>query len=194
MVADQPVPPSLLGELLERSGEQVEDLCTELATEYDVTGRGFVLVRVAGGYRFQSSPDLAAHVERFVLEGQTARLSAAALETLAIVAYKQPLSRGQIAAIRGVNVDGVMRTLVTRGLVEEAGTDAETGAVLYATSGYFLERMGLRDLDELPELAPFLPEMSDVDDVQEQEGPAFAETADAGVVDDGTADQLDAQR
>ncbi len=158
MVADQPVPPQLLGELLERSPEQVEDLCTELATEYDVTGRGFVLVRVAGGYRFQSSPDLAAHVERFVLEGQTARLSAAALETLAIVAYKQPLSRGQIAAIRGVNVDGVLRTLQQRGFVAEVGRDPGPGqATMFGTTPLFLERLGLDRLADLPPLGDFVP-------------------------------------
>jgi segregation and condensation protein B len=98
-------------------------------------------------------------VERFVLDGQQARLTQAALETLAVVAYRQPVSRARVSAVRGVNVDGVMRTLVTRGLVEEAGTDGETGATLYRTTAHFLERIGLRGLDELPELAPFLPEI-----------------------------------
>jgi segregation and condensation protein B len=117
-----------------------------------------MLVRVAGGYRFQSHPDLAPYVERFALEGQSARLSAAALETLAIVAYKQPVSRAQVAAIRGVNVDGVMRTLQVRGYVEEVGRDPGPGlAVLYGTSRMFLERLGLDTVDDLPPLGAFVP-------------------------------------
>ena len=168
MVADQPVEPQLLAEVLELPRERVEDLCTELAAEYDVTGRGFVLARIAGGYRFQSSPDLAGYVERFVLEGQSARLSAAALETLAIVAYKQPLSRGQIAAIRGVNVDGVLRTLQQRGLVAEVGRDPGPGqAALFGTTGLFLERLGLDTVADLPPLADFVPG-ADVVEVLEQ--------------------------
>ena len=131
---------------------------------YTEQDRGFVLVKVAGGYRFQSHGDLAAYVERFVLEGQSARLSSAALETLAIVAYKQPLSRAQVAAIRGVNVDGVMRTLLSRGLVQEAGQDDQSGANLYRTTSYFLERIGITSIDELPELAPYLPDMDDLED------------------------------
>jgi len=158
MVADQPVGAQLLGELLELAPQRIEDLCTELASEYDVTGRGFVLAKVAGGYRYQSAPDLAGHVERFVLEGQSARLSAAALETLAIVAYKQPLSRGQIAAIRGVNVDGVLRTLQQRGFVAEVGRDTGPGqAAMFGTTGLFLERLGLDGLGDLPPLGDFVP-------------------------------------
>jgi hypothetical protein len=111
-----------------------------------------------GGWRFYSRPEYAPAVEGFVLDGQQARLTQAALETLAVVAYRQPVSRSRVSAVRGVNCDGVMRTLLQRGLVEEAGTEPETGAILYRTTNYFLERMGLRGLDELPELAPFLPE------------------------------------
>src|SRR5579875_4075083 len=123
MVAESPVEPAVLAQLLEVSPARVAELCEELAESYRKQRRGFVLAKVAGGYRFQSHPDLAPYVERFVLEGQSARLSAAALETLAIVAYKQPVSRGQIAAIRGVNPDGVLRTLLQRGFVEETGRD-----------------------------------------------------------------------
>ncbi len=122
---------------------------------------------MAGGWRYYTREDFAPVVERFVLEGQQARLTQAALETLAVVAYKQPVSRSRVSAIRGVNVDGVMRTLLTRGLVEEAGTDHETGAHLYRTSSYFLERIGVTSLDELPELAPFLPSVDDFEDEQE---------------------------
>jgi len=158
MVAEEPVEPQLLGQLLEMSPKKVEALCTELADAYEAEDRGFLLVRVAGGYRFQSHPDLAPYVERFVLEGQSARLSAAALETLAIVAYKQPVSRAQVSAIRGVNADAVMRTLQVRGYVEEVARDPGPGqAVLYGTSRMFLERLGLDSLEDLPPLAEFVP-------------------------------------
>lgn len=158
MVAEEPVEPHLLAQLLEVPPAQVDALCAELAAAYEAEERGFVLVRVAGGYRFQSHPDLAAYVERFVLEGQSARMSAAALETLAIVAYKQPVSRAQVAAIRGVNVDGVVRTLQQRGFIEEVARDPGPGqAVLYGTTRLFLERLGLDSVDELPPLAQFVP-------------------------------------
>jgi len=158
MVADEPIEPQLLAQLLEVSPARVDELCAELGAAYEADDRGFVLVRVAGGYRFQSHPDLAPYVERFVLEGQSARLSAAALETLAIVAYKQPVSRAQVSAIRGVNADAVMRTLQVRGYVEEVGRDPGPGqAVLYGTSRLFLERLGLDSLDDLPPLGDFVP-------------------------------------
>jgi segregation and condensation protein B len=158
MVAEEPVEPHLLAQLLEVSQERVEELCAELAAAYEADERGFVLQRVGGGYRFQSHPDLAAYVERFVLEGQHARLSAAALETLAIVAYKQPVSRGQVSAIRGVNVDGVMRTLQQRGYIAEVARDPGPGqAVLYGTTRLFLEKLGLDTLDQLPPLGDFIP-------------------------------------
>jgi len=158
MVTDAPVPPDLLAQVLEVSTARVEQICQELATRYQVDDRGFVLVRVAGGYRYQSSPDLAAYVERFVLEGQSARMSAAALETLSIVAYKQPVSRAQASAIRGVNVDAVMRTLQQRGYIEEVGRDPGPGqAVLYGTTTSFLEKLGLDSLAQLPPLGEFVP-------------------------------------
>ncbi len=158
MVADEPIPPDLLAQVLEIPTARVEEVCRELAARYAVDDRGFQLVRVAGGYRYQSHPDLVPYVERFVLEGQSARLSAAALETLAIVAYKQPVSRAQVAAIRGVNVDGVMRTLAQRGFVAEVGRDPGPGqAVLYGTTPLFLERLGLDSTDQLPPLGEFVP-------------------------------------
>jgi len=158
MVAEAPVPPDLLAQLLEIPRAEVESRCAELAAIYDAEDRGFVLIRVAGGYRYQSHPDLAPYVERFVLEGQSARLSAAALETLAIVAYKQPVSRAQVSAIRGVNVDAVMRTLQQRGYITEVGRDPGPGlATLYGTTGLFLERLGLDSLDDLPSLGEFVP-------------------------------------
>jgi segregation and condensation protein B len=158
MVADEPVEPQLLAQLLEVSPARVDELCQELAGSYEAEDRGFVLARVAGGWRFQSHPDLAAYVERFVLDGQPSRLSPAALETLAIVAYKQPVSRAQVAVIRGVNADAVMRTLSQRGYVEEVGRDPGPGqAILYGTSRLFLERLGVDSLADLPPLGDFVP-------------------------------------
>ncbi len=158
MVAEMPVEAQLLAQLLEVPVAQVAAICEGLAAEYEAADRGFTLVQVAGGWRFQSAADLAPYVERFVLEGQSARLSGAALETLAIVAYKQPVSRAQVAAIRGVNVDGVMRTLQQRGFIDEVGKDPGPGqAVLFGTTGLFLERIGVNSLDDLPPLADFVP-------------------------------------
>ncbi|MEI2809946.1 MAG: SMC-Scp complex subunit ScpB [Nocardioides sp.] len=164
MVADQPLDELILAAAVGYSGGEVLAGLAELAAEYDEAGRGFELRNVAGGWRFYTREDYASVVEAFVLEGQQARLTQAALETLAVVAYKQPVSRARVSAIRGVNVDGVMRTLVTRGLIEEAGADGEHGAMLYRTTGYFCERMGIVSLDDLPELAPYLPEMDDLPD------------------------------
>ena len=158
MVADRPIEPGLLAQVLEVAPARVEECCTELQASYEAEDRGFGLVRVAGGYRFQSHPDLAPYVERFVLEGQHARLSAAALETLAIVAYKQPISRAQLASIRGVSADGVLRTLEQRGYVAEVGRDPGPGqAVLYGTTPTLLERLGLDSLAGLPPLEDFVP-------------------------------------
>jgi segregation and condensation protein B len=158
MVAELPVEPQLLAQLLELPVARVSELCEALAAEYEAADRGFTLVQVAGGWRFQSHADLAPYVERFVLEGQSARLSGAALETLAIVAYKQPVSRAQVAAIRGVNVDGVMRTLQLRGFIVEVGRDPGPGqAVLFGTTPLFLERLGLNSLEQLPPLSDYVP-------------------------------------
>jgi len=158
MVADEPVPPSLIAQLLEVTPADVEALCAQMAAIYEAEDRGFVLARVAGGYRFQSHPEMAPYVERYVLDGQSARLSAAALETLAIVAYKQPVSRAQVGAIRGVNVDAVMRTLQQRGYVAEVGKDPGPGqAVLYGTTPLFLEKLGLDSVADLPSLGAFVP-------------------------------------
>ena len=158
MVAEEPVPPGLMAQLIEIPTGQVEAICDQLAEEYRAEGRGFELVRVAGGYRFRSHPDAEPYVKRFVVSGQSSRLSSAALETLAIVAYKQPLSRAQVSAIRGVNAEGAMRTLQQRGLVQEVGRDPGPGnARLFATTPAFLERLGLDSIDELPPLVDFVP-------------------------------------
>ena len=164
MVADQPLDSMALATAVGYPVVEVEDALGALAQEYTEQGRGFELRNVGGGWRYYTRDEYAAVVEGFVLDGQQARLTQAALETLAVVAYKQPVSRARVSAIRGVNVDGVMRTLLTRGLVEEAGSDHETGANLYRTTGYFLERIGVTSIDELPELAPYLPDMDDLED------------------------------
>lgn len=158
LVAHDPVPPELMAQLLEQPVVAVERWCDELAATYAERGHGFELARVAGGYRFQTCGDLAPYVERFVLSEQHARLSGAALETLAIVAYKQPISRAQIASIRGVDPDGVLRTLAARGYVAEVGRDPGPGqAVLFGTTDVFLEKLGLDSLDDLPPIAEFIP-------------------------------------
>ncbi len=162
--ATEPVHPTVLAQLLELPVETIDERCAELAAEYEAEGRGFQLARIAGGYRFQTHPDAYAYVERFVLDGQTARLSGPALETLAIIAYKQPVSRVQLSAIRGVNVDATLKTLVARGYVEELGVDHTPGnPMLFGTTRVFLERLGLDSLDELPSLADFVPDASIVE-------------------------------
>jgi segregation and condensation protein B len=161
LVVDEPVPEIVIAQVLERPREEIAEACRELAAAYTAEERGFDLREVAGGWRFYTREECAPVVERFVRDGQEVRLTQAALETLAVVAYRQPVSRARVSAVRGVNCDGVMRTLGLRGLVEETGTDPETGAILYRTTGYFLERLGLASLAELPELAPFLPDQVD---------------------------------
>ena len=158
MVAVEPVAPDLLAQLLEQPTAVIERLCAELSAAYDEAGHGFQMVKVAGGYRYQSHADLAPYVERFLLDGQRARMSGAALETLAIVAYKQPLSRAQIASIRGVDPDGVLRTLQARGYITEVARDSGAGqAILYGTTQVFLEKLGLNSLADLPPIAEFVP-------------------------------------
>ena len=159
MVAEEPLPLALLAKLVGAPINEVEEICENLAAEYVADGRGFILARIAGGYRFQTATEQAPYVERFVLDGQSARLSAAALETLAVIAYKQPVSRNQIASIRGVNVDAVMRTLQQRGYVDEVARDPGPGqAVLYGTTPTFLERLGIDSVEDLPPLGEFFPE------------------------------------
>jgi segregation and condensation protein B len=166
LVADEPVPTVVLAQVLEHPRNEVTAALAELAEEYTAAGRGFDLREIAGGWRFYTREDCAALVERFVTDGQEVRLTQAALETLAVVAYRQPVSRARVSAVRGVNCDGVMRTLTLRGLVEEAGTDPETTAILYRTTSYFLERLGLASLEDLPDLAPFLPE--NIEDIEDE--------------------------
>ncbi len=158
LVASEPLPEAVLAQVVELPVDEVAALCQALAAEYEEQQRGFQLVYVAGGWRYQTHPELYAYVERYALEGMPNRISSAALETLAIVAYKQPISRSQIAAIRGVNVDGVLRTLEQRGYVIEVDRDSGPGqAVLFGTTPFFLERLGLASIDQLPALGEFVP-------------------------------------
>jgi segregation and condensation protein B len=162
LVTDEPVPAMTLAQVVERPTDEVSAVLEDLARDYTAAGRGFELRQVAGGWRLYTRADCAPWVERFVLDGQQARLTQAALETLAVIAYRQPVTRQRVSAVRGVNVDGVVRTLLARGLITEAGSDEDTGATRYRTTPYFLERIGLQSLEELPSLAPLLPDLDDV--------------------------------
>ena len=165
MVVDEPVTEIVLAQITEVPTEEVVAELNEMAASYEEEGRGFQLRAIAGGWRFYSHPDQSPVVEKFVLDGQQSRLTQAALETLAVIAYRQPVSRARVSAIRGVNVEAVMKTLITRGLVEESGIEHETGAILYKTTSYFLEKVGVNSIDDLPALAPFLPDADGLDEV-----------------------------
>jgi segregation and condensation protein B len=182
LVAHDPVAPELLAQLLEQPVALIERWCQELGADYIEQGRGFELMRVAGGFRYQTHPDQTPYVERFVLHDQKARLSGAALETLAIVAYKQPISRAQVASIRGVDPDGVIRTLQARGYIDEVARDDGPGqAVLFGTTPQFLEKLGIDSLDDLPPIAEFIPDA----DVVEALEHGLRARSDAGPSDDG---------
>jgi len=168
LVIDEPVTATMLAQVIATPEDAVVAVLESLRHDYDQAERGFELRQIGSGWRLYTRPAYAAYVERFVLDGQQARLTQAALETLSVVAYRQPVSRSRVSAVRGVNVDGVMRTLVSRGLVEEAGAEHESGAVLYRTTSYFLERLGLHDLTELPNLANFLPESTTIDQLEDE--------------------------
>jgi segregation and condensation protein B len=163
MVVDEPVSELTLATVLEVTVNQISAALERLTGTYD--DRGFTLKAINGGWRFYSNPEFGSAVEKFVLDGQQNRLTQAALETLAVIAYRQPVSRARVSAIRGVNVEAVMKTLITRGLVEEYGVENETGAILYKTTSYFLERLALNKLEDLPPLAPHLPDIDSLDEI-----------------------------
>ena len=167
MVVDEPVTEMALASALGLPVEDVLEHLHGLATEYDQSNRGFAIKGIAGGWRVYSRSEYAPVVEKFLLDGARAKLSQAALETLAVIAYRQPVSRSRVSSVRGVNVDGVVRTLLTRGLIEEMREEGESGATLYGTTSYFLQRLGLGSLDELPALAPYLPEVDVLDELAE---------------------------
>ena len=168
MVIDEPVSEMSLASALELPVGDVVEHLHALAADYDEGDRGFTIRAIAGGWRVYSRPEYAPVVEKFLIDGQRSKLTQASLETLAVIAYRQPISRARIGAVRGVNVDGVVRTLHSRGLIEEMGTEADTGATLYRTTSFFLQRLGLGSLDELPALAPYLPEVDVLDELAEQ--------------------------
>jgi segregation and condensation protein B len=165
MVVDEPVSELVLAQIIEVPTEEIVSGLAALAAKYEVEQRGFELRQVSGGWRYYSHPEMSGLVEKFVLDGQQAKLTQAALETLAVIAYRQPVSRARVSAIRGVNVEAVMKTLVNRGLVEEAGIEGESGAVLYQTTSFFLEKLGLNSITDLPALAPFLPDIDGLDEL-----------------------------
>lgn len=164
MVVEEPATPTQLASALEVPEPEVRGVLHRLRAHYDQQGRGFTLSEIDGGWRIVARHELAPAVEKFLTDGAQARLTKAALETLAVIAYRQPVSRARVGAVRGVNVDGVVRTLLTRGLITEVGLDSEHGAVLYGTTGFFLQRLGISNLDELPALAPYLPDIDEMDD------------------------------
>ena len=187
LVASEPVTPELLGQILGHPVEVIASLCDSLAAAYDEAGHGFQLVRVAGGYRYQSHPDVAAYVERYILDGQRARLSGAALETLAIIAYKQPISRAQVAAIRGVDPDGVMRTLQGRRYIDQIGRDPGPGqAVMWGTTPAFLEKLGINSIADLPAIAEFVPGADVVEALEE--GLRIPQVADVAIAEPKPSD------
>jgi segregation and condensation protein B len=192
LLAAEPVTEFELAQAVGVPESVVAETLTELVAFYEETGRGFELRQVGGGWRYYTREEYADMISRYVVEGQQSKLSQAALETLAVVAYTQPISRARVSAVRGVNVDGVMRTLLSRGLIEEAGHDRESGAVLFATTSYFLERMGLKGLQDLPPLAPQLPEVEELEaELGQLAGaPASSARIDAGPVEpDAEADE-----
>jgi segregation and condensation protein B len=199
-VSDEPLTAAVLSQALELDRRVVESMCDRLQAELEERGSGLVLRNVAGGWRLFTHPDTQPQVERFVLSSRQARLTKAALETLAIVAYKQPATRHQVSAIRGVNSDGVLRALADRGLIEEAGRDEGPGrAVLYATTPQFLERLGLPSLAALPSLAPLLGIDADVELPDERAADADAATTDLEpaepeVAGDDAAHEADEER
>lgn len=165
LLADEPMSVVDLAQATRHPVDEVGVVLANLASEYTQEGRGFDLREVAGGWRYYTRAECSPVVERWVVDGQNARLTQASLETLAVIAYRQPVSRGRVAAIRGVNVDGVIKTLLTRGLIEEAGHEDESHAILYRTTSYFLERLGIASLEELPPIAEHLPDLSELDEV-----------------------------
>jgi segregation and condensation protein B len=167
LLTDEPLAARDLAQITRSLESDVEEALSRLSSQYTEQGRGFDLRQVAGGWRFYTRAECSPLIERWVIDGQQARLTQAALETLSVIAYRQPVTRGRVSAVRGVNVDGVIKTLLTRGLIEEAGTENESGAIFYKTTSHFLDRMGIASLDELPPLAEHLPDLADLDAVLE---------------------------
>ncbi|MET0132436.1 MAG: SMC-Scp complex subunit ScpB [Kibdelosporangium sp.] len=165
LVVDSPAEDELLAGAVDQPVKRIRAALKTMAAQYHEQDRGIDLRNVGGGWRFYTRDRFAPFVEKLLLDGQRAKLTRAALESLAVIAYRQPVTRARVAAVRGVNVDGVIRTLLARGLIEETGTDKDTGGILYRTTELFLERLGLSSLEDLPPIAPLLPEVDAIDDV-----------------------------
>ena len=167
LLTDEPMPAIELAQITRAPLPDVERVLHELSVEYTEQMRGFDLREVAGGWRFYTRSECSPLIERWVVDGQQAKLTQAALETLSVIAYRQPVTRGRVSAVRGVNIDGVIKTLLTRGLIQEAGTENESGAIFYKTTSFFLERLGISSLADLPPLAEHIPDLADLDAVLE---------------------------
>jgi segregation and condensation protein B len=176
LVVDTPVPVATLATVTQQTTDRVAAALERMAAELADRDSGIDLSEAGGGWRMYTRARFAPYVEKLLLDGTRSKLTRAALETLAVVAYRQPATRARVSAVRGVNVDAVMRTLLARGLITEAGTDPDTGAVTFATTELFLERLGLSSLTELPDIAPLLPDIDVIDDITESldEEPRFA--------------------
>jgi len=167
LLTDEPMPAIEIAQVTRAPLPDVERTLHELSLEYTEQMRGFDLREVAGGWRFYTRSECSPLIERWVVDGQQAKLTQAALETLSVIAYRQPVTRGRVSAVRGVNIDGVIKTLLTRGLIQEAGTENESGAIFYKTTSFFLERLGISSLADLPPLAEHIPDIADLDAVLE---------------------------
>ncbi|MGU3437455.1 SMC-Scp complex subunit ScpB [Actinomycetes bacterium M1A6_2h] len=167
LVVDSPAPVALLSSTLGTDPARIDAALREMAADLTQRGSGIDLRYAGDGWRFYTRTDYAPYVEKLLLDGARSKLTRAALETLAVIAYRQPVTRARVSAVRGVNVDGVMRTLLARGLIAESGTDADSAATQYVTTEMFLERLGLASLADLPELAPLLPGVDMIDDISE---------------------------
>ena len=167
LVVDTPVSAEALGSATEQPVHYVTESLRRMADGYAARDSGIDLREAGGGWRLYTRSRFAPYVERLLLDGARSKLTRAALETLAVVAYRQPVTRARVSAVRGVNVDAVVRTLVARGLITEAGTDADSGATTFATTELFLERLGLSSLTDLPDIAPLLPGVDVIDDLAE---------------------------
>jgi segregation and condensation protein B len=186
LVVDTPVQVATLATVTQQTTDRVAAALQRIAGELDDRGSGIDLREAGGGWRMYTRARFAPYVERLLLDGSRSKLTRAALETLAVVAYRQPVTRARVSAVRGVNVDAVMRTLLARGLITEAGTDPDTGAVTFATTELFLERLGLSSLVDLPDIAPLLPDIDMIDDISEslQTEPRFVKLNGGAAVQD----------
>ena len=196
LVVDTPVPVATLATVTQQTTDRVAAALERMATEFADRGSGIDLREAGGGWRMYTRARFAPYVEKLLLDGARSKLTRAALETLAVVAYRQPVTRARVSAVRGVNVDAVMRTLLARGLITEAGTDQDTGAVTFATTELFLERLGLSSLADLPDIAPLLPDIDVIDDISEslETEPRFARLSGAVPPGDDELSAIDMDR